>query len=130
MIWCYSCKQCRQTFRSKIMQFFTISNLNKIILFSCWTLCFDLCASLIFLVLCGTNKVLKAILLLFCSNFFQSFEWWKTYFFPIILINKRFNFRYSFSMTFNLFHDLMQRLKHTESNYHHFFWIYCCFLIF
>ena len=130
MIWCYSCKQCRQTFRSKIMQFFTISNLNKIILFSCWTLCFDLCASLIFLVLCGTNKALKAILLLLCSNFFQSFEWWKTYFFPIILINKRFNFRYSFWMIliclwFNV--TVKTYWKQLSSL---FFWVYSCFFIF
>ena len=31
-------------------------------------------ACLICLVLCGTNKILRAIALLFCSNFFQSFE--------------------------------------------------------
>ena len=35
---------------------------------------FDLYASLISLVLYDTNKTLRAIVLLFCSNFFQSFE--------------------------------------------------------
>ena len=44
--------------------------------FSGLKLCFDLYASLIFPVLCCTNKILSywAIVLLFCSNIFKSFE--------------------------------------------------------
>ena len=56
------------------MPFFTLVIIIKITRFSHLKVCFDLYASLIFLVLCGTNKILRAIVLLFCSNFFQSFE--------------------------------------------------------
>ena len=49
--------------------------INKItLLLLRWKLCFDMYASLICLILCGTNKILRAIVLLLWSNFFQSFE--------------------------------------------------------
>ena len=48
--------------------------IKKITSISCLTLCFDLYASMICLVLYGKNKILRAVVLLFCSNFFQSFE--------------------------------------------------------
>ena len=47
--------------------------INKIIWFLHLKLCFDLYASLIFSVLYDTNKILRAIVLLFNSKFFQSF---------------------------------------------------------
>ena len=74
MIWCYSSKQCRHTLYSKIMSFLPSVIINKITWFSHLKLCFDLYASLIFLVFYGTNKILGAIVLLFCSRFFQPFE--------------------------------------------------------
>ena len=46
--------------------------INKTTWFSCLRLYFDLYANLIVSVLCGTNNILRAIVLLFCSNFFQS----------------------------------------------------------
>ena len=94
--------------------------INKIAWFSRLKLCFDSHASLIFSVLCGTNKILRAIFLLFCSNLFQSFE----------CDGKSISFQLYWSikgLTFDilsrwlLIYDLMQRLKHIESNYlHHF----------
>ena len=46
--------------------------INKTTWFSHLRLYFDLHASLIVFVLCGTNKILRGMVLLFCSNFFQS----------------------------------------------------------
>ena len=46
--------------------------INKTTWFSRLRLYFDLHESLIVFVLCGTNKILRAMVLLFCSNFFQS----------------------------------------------------------
>ena len=46
--------------------------INKITWFSRLKLCFDFCAILIFSVLCGTNKIIRVIVWLFCSNDFQS----------------------------------------------------------
>ena len=48
--------------------------INKITLFSRLKLCFDLYAYLVNLTFYGTNRILRAIALLFCSKFFQSFE--------------------------------------------------------
>ena len=75
MIWCYSSKQCRHTLYSKIMSFLPSVIINKITWFSHLKLCFDLYASLVFLVLYGKNKILRAVFLLFCLKFFQSFEY-------------------------------------------------------
>ena len=47
--------------------------INKITWFSRSLLYSDLYASLIVFVLYGTNNILRAIVLLFCSNFFQFF---------------------------------------------------------
>ena len=47
--------------------------INKITWFSCLVLYFDTYACLVFSVLWGTYKILRAIDLLFNSNFFQSF---------------------------------------------------------
>ena len=48
--------------------------INKITLFSRLKLCFDLYACLVCLTFYGTNRILRAIALLFCSKSFQSFE--------------------------------------------------------
>ena len=49
-------------------------SLTKLLGFHACGYFFDLYARLIVLVLYGTNKILRAIALLFCSNFFQ-FSW-------------------------------------------------------
>ena len=103
------------------MPFFTLVIINKITWFSHWKVCFDLYASLIFLVLCGTNKILRAIVLLFCSNFFQSFECdGKSISFQLYWSIKGLIFDILWGF-FQCFDDLMQQLKHTENNYHHYF---------
>ena len=63
-------------FYSKIMPFFTISNhYKKNTRSSRLVLYFDTYACLIFLILLGTYIILRAIDLLFSSNFSQSFLW-------------------------------------------------------
>ena len=84
--------------------------------------CFDLYANLIFSVLYGANKILRAIALLFNSIFFQSFEESSGKFisFQSNWLIKDLIFDIPWGI-FSMFHDLMQRLKHMESNYYHYF---------
>ena len=65
-------------------------------------LCFDLYASLIFSVLFGTDIKSNFFIVLF-KPFPAFWVWWKVYFFPIILINERSNFGYSFRIFFSMF---------------------------
>ena len=55
---------------------------------------FDIYSGLIFLVLCGTYKILRAIFLIFCSNFFSLLGVMENQYFPIVLANKWFSFEY------------------------------------
>ena len=81
-------------------------------------------ASLIFSVLYGTNKILRAIVLLFNSNFYQSFGCngntisFQSYWLIKGLISDILSGLFLF---FVFFHYLMQWLNHIESNYRHYF---------
>ena len=55
------------------MSFLPLVIINKTTWFSRLRLYFDLYARFIVFSLCGTNKILRAIVLLFCLNVFQSF---------------------------------------------------------
>ena len=70
MIWSNADKQ----FAVRKCHFLPSLIIRRITWFSHLKLCFDLYTSLIFSVLYGTNKTLRAIDLLFSSKFFHSFE--------------------------------------------------------
>ena len=65
--------------------------INKITWFLRLKLCFDMYAGLICLVLCGTNKILRTIVLLFFSKFFH-------FFLPFECDVKSFSFQLYWSM--------------------------------
>ena len=62
--------RCTYTFQSKVV-------INKISWFLGLPLYFDLYASLIVLILCDTSNILRAIVLLFFWNFFQSINFFR-----------------------------------------------------
>ena len=72
-------------------------------------------------VLWGTDKVLRAIDLLFDSNFFQSFLFGgKFIYFQLYWSIKGYIFVILSGLLW-FFDNLMQQLKHIESTYHHYF---------
>ena len=76
---------------------------------------------LFFSVLCGTNKTLKAIVLLFCSTFSSLLSVMEHLFLSSYTDQFKVQFLIIFEGYFQCFDDLMQQLKRTENNYHHYF---------
>ena len=56
------------------MRFFTVSNIDKITCFLCLLVYSDLYAALIVFALWGIYNILSAIVLLYFSNFYHSFD--------------------------------------------------------
>ena len=80
--------------------------------------------ALFFFVLCGTNNILRAIALLFCSNFFQSIDislsLWravKSISFQLYWLIKD-SILIFFEGLFQYFDGLMPQLMHTKSIYY------------
>ena len=65
-------------------------------------------ACLICLVLYSTNKILREIVLLFSSNFFQSLNVMETLYLSNYIDQKRLKIRYSLRGFLNFFYGLMQ----------------------
>ena len=91
--------------------------------FSRLKLHFELRAVFIFLVLYGTNKILRAIDLLFNSKFLQYFCCFggKSISFELYWSIKGLISDILWGSFLLFFYNLMQRLKHIENNYYHYF---------
>ena len=79
------------------------------------------CMSCLFSTVWYKKDITSNCLIVLFEHFPVVLLWRKIYFFPIILINKRFNFRYSLRGFLQGFDNFMQQLKQTENNYHHYF---------
>ena len=111
-------------FCSKIMPLFTICNNKEITLSSRLKFVFFLFNIFKKQKIKGDDSLIIRFKLF--PIFF--FVWWKTYFFSIIIIYKRFNLRYFFCMIFHILIVLVQLLQRGESII--IFGIYCCLFVF